>query len=259
MFAQLASRSQVQTNLVQKTAWPLIAGLALLAVASSGAEAKHKFKPYGPNFQVIVNPFPIIAPNHIVAPSNVVAPAPLQPTVIAPPAPTPILPQPPYGQVGQHKIVKPPKDTCGPTTFQMKSKLRTMLHGTGATVKHKGQRIIVNLPSNVTFDSGSAYVKPGFRPMLRRVARRLARWDHTRVRVLGHTDSIGGYQYNQGLSEARASSVASILNRNGVGWNRMRIRGFGETRPIADNYSAAGRAANRRVELTIVRRPRPGC
>jgi OOP family OmpA-OmpF porin len=70
-----------------------------------------------------------------------------------------------------------------------------------------------------------------------------------RVSVEGHTDSIGGDAYNMRLSERRAQTVADFMAENGVSRSRMDVKGFGKTRPIADNSTAAGRARNRRVEI----------
>ena len=78
--------------------------------------------------------------------------------------------------------------------------------------------------------------------------------DHaaTEIRVIGHTDSTGSDAYNQKLSVDRANSVAGYLSSRGVSMQRMIVTGAGETRPIASNDTEAGRAQNRRVEITIV-------
>ena len=71
------------------------------------------------------------------------------------------------------------------------------------------------------------------------------------VRLEGHTDSIASENYNQGLSERRARSVADWLESHGIGSDRLKVKGWGETRPAADNSTAEGRQQNRRVELII--------
>jgi len=71
------------------------------------------------------------------------------------------------------------------------------------------------------------------------------------VEVGGYTDSIGSDAYNQGLSERRAKTVADELVRDGVSAGRLTVRGYGESKPIADNSTEAGRARNRRVELVV--------
>ena len=73
-----------------------------------------------------------------------------------------------------------------------------------------------------------------------------------RLRVEGHTDSIGAESYNQGLSQRRAESVRDHLVGQGLGARRLEARGYGESRPIADNGTDEGRRLNRRVELTQV-------
>jgi OOP family OmpA-OmpF porin len=84
---------------------------------------------------------------------------------------------------------------------------------------------------------------------LDRVARSLLDWPEVRVEVAGHTDSIGTEEYNEDLSYRRARAVKDYLVSEGVAADRMDVRGFGESRPIADNASEDGRAKNRRVEL----------
>ena len=88
--------------------------------------------------------------------------------------------------------------------------------------------------------------------MLNSVSKVLAEFDQTVVEVAGHTDSTGSEQYNQSLSERRAGSVASYLRSQGVISERLITVGMGELRPVADNTTAAGRQANRRVEITMV-------
>ncbi len=79
----------------------------------------------------------------------------------------------------------------------------------------------------------------------------LNKYPQSIVTVTGHTDNTGSAGYNQDLSERRASSVASVLRTGGVSSSRIRIRGAGENQPIATNQTAAGRAQNRRVDITI--------
>lgn len=72
-----------------------------------------------------------------------------------------------------------------------------------------------------------------------------------KVEVEGHTDNIGGDNYNQMLSEQRAASVRSFLIEHGIEADAITSRGYGETRPKAGNETAAGRQQNRRVELVV--------
>ena len=80
----------------------------------------------------------------------------------------------------------------------------------------------------------------------------LKEFDKTFVEVAGHTDSTGSEQYNQALSEKRADSVAAYLQSRPVRGDRLVTVGAGENRPVASNDTPDGRAANRRVEITIV-------
>lgn len=109
----------------------------------------------------------------------------------------------------------------------------------------------VNIPSNVSFDTGKSALKPALLPVLDSVARALAQHPELRAKAIGHTDSTGTAQVNQRLSEQRALSVTSYLESRGVAAGRMMIEGRGPNTPIADNSTAEGRAMNRRVELFL--------
>ena len=114
-----------------------------------------------------------------------------------------------------------------------------------------GDRIILNMPSNVTFATDRDQVIPPFYPTLDSVALVLRKFEKTLIDVDGHTDSVGNAGYNQDLSERRANSVANYLAERGVDPRRMSAMGYGLERPIASNASEIGRAQNRRVEIAI--------
>ncbi|WP_147653709.1 OmpA family protein [Vulcaniibacterium gelatinicum] len=135
---------------------------------------------------------------------------------------------------------------------RQEAELRKRLAGSGVDVIRQGDNIILNMPSGITFDVDSAAIKPQFQPVLDDVAATLSQYHQTRIEVAGHTDSTGSEQYNQQLSERRAQSVANYLAGRGVAYARMTVLGYGETRPVATNETAEGRARNRRVEITIV-------
>ena len=124
--------------------------------------------------------------------------------------------------------------------------------GVDVTEVDNGQAILVNLPDGVTFDVGSYTIKPAFRTTLDSVADSLIQYPNSLVDVYGHTDSTGSDQYNQALSERRASTVANYLTLQGVSAARVRSQGFGETMPVDSNDTEEGRARNRRVEIKIV-------
>ena len=131
------------------------------------------------------------------------------------------------------------------------SELRAQLQGTGVSVTRVGDRIILNMPSNVTFATDQDQVIPPFYPTLDSVALVLRKFDKTLIDVDGHTDSVGNAGYNMDLSNRRANSVANYLASRGVDPRRMSAMGYGMERPIASNASEAGRAQNRRVEISI--------
>jgi outer membrane protein OmpA-like peptidoglycan-associated protein len=135
---------------------------------------------------------------------------------------------------------------------QQEMKLRQRLEGTGVSVTRIGDNITLNMPGNVTFDVNSGDVKSQFYPVLDSVGLVLTEFDKTFVEVAGHTDSTGTHEYNQGLSQRRAESVAAYLVSRNIDRQRLITVGGGENYPIASNETDAGRAMNRRVELTIV-------
>jgi len=130
--------------------------------------------------------------------------------------------------------------------------LRERLAGTGVGVTRVNeQQILLNFPADLTFDFDRDAVKSQFVPTLRDVGNVLREYEQTTVDVYGHADSVGSDSYNQDLSERRAMNVASVLISGGVIRERLAVRGFGESRPIASNATDDGRARNRRVEVYI--------
>jgi outer membrane protein OmpA-like peptidoglycan-associated protein len=134
---------------------------------------------------------------------------------------------------------------------RQEAKLREQLQGTGVSVTRVGDDIILNMPGNVTFQTNSADLNPQFFSVLDSVALVAQEFDKTVVEVAGHTDSTGSAEYNQGLSERRAATVATYLVNRGVNQQRILAYGRGLTQPIADNATAEGRAQNRRVEIRL--------
>ena len=130
--------------------------------------------------------------------------------------------------------------------------LRARTAGTDVQVIRRGDDLVLNIPSGITFAYDSASVQPQFQRTLDQVAETLAQYNQTYIDVYGHTDSTGSDAYNQTLSERRARSVADYLSSHGVQSARIGTRGYGESQPIASNDTDAGRAANRRVEVKIV-------
>jgi outer membrane protein OmpA-like peptidoglycan-associated protein len=134
---------------------------------------------------------------------------------------------------------------------RQEAKLRERLRGSGVSVTRRGDNIILNMPSNITFDTDRADVKPQFFDVLNSVAIVLREFDQTLVDVTGHTDSTGSAAHNLELSERRAGAVAEYLVAQGNNYRRFQVIGVGKSQPIASNATEAGRAENRRVELQI--------
>jgi outer membrane protein OmpA-like peptidoglycan-associated protein len=118
-------------------------------------------------------------------------------------------------------------------------------------LERDGESLRVSLASDVMFESGSARLQPGAADKLAELARVLDRYPRTRVDVVGHTDDRGTEAVNQPLSERRAAAVADAMVRAGVEPRRISTRGLGESRPVAGNETATGRAMNRRVEVLL--------
>jgi outer membrane protein OmpA-like peptidoglycan-associated protein len=122
--------------------------------------------------------------------------------------------------------------------------------GTGIEVaRTPDNRLRVNVPSDFSFDVGSAQVKPQMRPVLDQFAQGLD--PKMRVTVVGHTDSTGGEALNDQLSLERAAKVRDYLSAVGVDESRVIANGRGEAEPLAANDTVAGRAQNRRVEIFL--------
>ena len=136
--------------------------------------------------------------------------------------------------------------------------LRRQTAGTGVDVVRQGDDLILRMPSGITFPVNSYSIQPQFQATLDQVAQTLASYNQTYIDVLGHASSDGPDAYNMTLSQQRAQSVADYLAMRGVARARMGVRGYGETQPIADNATEAGRVANRRVEIKVVPVTQPG-
>lgn len=101
----------------------------------------------------------------------------------------------------------------------------------------------------VNFANNQATLLPESSATLDQAAATLKEWGDVKVEVAGHTDSVGKDSYNLALSQRRAETVRQYLIDKGIAADRLSARGYGETKPVADNATEAGRAQNRRVEL----------
>ncbi len=120
-----------------------------------------------------------------------------------------------------------------------------------AQVREEARGLIVTLPGSIYFDVNKTEVKPAMRDRLAQIAKALASVPDRHVLVEGHTDSTGTDEYNLKLSRLRGESVRSILVAGGVSPDRIESQGYGKTRPVASNATAAGKAQNRRVEIVL--------
>jgi outer membrane protein OmpA-like peptidoglycan-associated protein len=130
--------------------------------------------------------------------------------------------------------------------------LEQATQGTGVDVTRTADnQLKVNIPSDVSFDTGSAIIKPQMRAVLDPFAASLHDDAKAQLTIVGHTDSTGSEASNNLLSVQRAQSVRDYLAARGVASTRIQIDGRGEREPVADNTSDAGRAKNRRVEILL--------
>lgn len=120
-----------------------------------------------------------------------------------------------------------------------------------ANIQRNADVLAVTFRSDYLFAVGSANLNAGSFNEISRVSRVLNQYPGTNIQVAGHTDSTGSEQFNQTLSEQRASNVKNALVGQGVDPNRITTIGFGESAPVADNSTESGRQQNRRVVITI--------
>lgn len=132
---------------------------------------------------------------------------------------------------------------------KMRKELLTQLNSIMET-RETARGLIVNM-SDVLFDTGRFTLRPAAREKLAKLAGILLTHPTLKLEVEGHTDNVGGEEYNQRLSEQRASSVRDYLVSQGIPMTNIAAQGFGKTAPVASNETPAGRQQNRRVELVV--------
>lgn len=121
----------------------------------------------------------------------------------------------------------------------------------GAKVERVGEGIQVTFESGLLYDFDSDRVLPTAQTNFRELAKSLNKYPGSDLLIVGHTDQVGSGEYNQRLSERRASAASSYLVSQGVSSSRVSTRGLGETEPVASNETELGRQQNRRVEVAI--------
>lgn len=138
---------------------------------------------------------------------------------------------------------------------QQKQAMEQATRGTGVQVSQTADnRLKLDIPSDVSFDTGRSDIKSNFQPVLDRFASTLNENPATTVTIIGHTDNTGTDAINQPLSVDRAVRTRDDLASRGVNPNRITIEGRGSREPIASNADASSRARNRRVEIYVAER-----
>ncbi len=132
---------------------------------------------------------------------------------------------------------------------QLRERLRQQLNLILET-RETARGLIVNI-SDVLFDFNKYTLKPGAREKLAKVSGILLAYPGLKVQLEGHTDSVGGDEYNQRLSEQRAGAVRDYLQAQGVAGPTLTAIGLGKAGPVASNDTASGRQQNRRVEMVV--------
>lgn len=122
----------------------------------------------------------------------------------------------------------------------------------GATVVRQGEGILVKFDSGILFDIDKTALKTVAQTNLHNLATSLQNNPQTNITIIGHTDNTGSDSHNMDLSIRRAEAVRSLIVADNVNGARLTTIGKGPSEPIADNATVAGRAQNRRVEITIV-------
>lgn len=120
-------------------------------------------------------------------------------------------------------------------------------------VSEEVMKTLNNYGKVILFDSGKSTFQKGTYTVLQSITSILNEYPYSKFMVEGHTDSDGSNQLNQALSENRAAAVKNYLIENGISTDRLRSTGFGETKPIATNKTAKGKAMNRRVEISLIK------
>jgi outer membrane protein OmpA-like peptidoglycan-associated protein len=120
-----------------------------------------------------------------------------------------------------------------------------------AKVERVGEGIKITFDSGILFDTNSSGLRSTSQTDILKLAATLQKYADTNVLVEGHTDNTGTDAINQPLSEQRAQSVANAITAQSVASSRITTKGYGSTQPVADNTTAEGRQANRRVEVAI--------
>lgn len=140
---------------------------------------------------------------------------------------------------------------------KQKREMEQATQGTGiGVVQTQDNQLRLDIPSDISFETGRSDISRSFSPVLDRFANSLRDNQNTDVRIVGHTDNTGSDAINNPLSMDRANSTRNYLTSRGVSGARIQVDGRGSYAPIASNNSTEGRARNRRVEIFVGERQR---
>ena len=140
---------------------------------------------------------------------------------------------------------------------KQKREMEQATQGTGIGVTQtQDNRLKLDIPSDISFDTGRSDISRSFAPVLDRFANSLRDNQNTDVRIVGHTDNTGSDAINNPLSMDRAASTRNYLTSRGISGSRIQVEGRGSYEPIASNNTSDGRSRNRRVEIFVGERPR---
>lgn len=135
------------------------------------------------------------------------------------------------------------------------AKLQSMITSKELTVRPRNGRLIIALPNDILFDSGSTVLKPAGQKALEKIATVLATIDDRQFLIAGHTDNVpiktGRYQSNWELSTERAVNVVTFLVKKGMSPKTLSAGGYSEFDPVAANDTEANKAQNRRIEIVL--------
>ncbi|MFV8363202.1 OmpA family protein [Flavobacterium sp. ZT3P35] len=120
-------------------------------------------------------------------------------------------------------------------------------------VSEEVMKTLNNYGKVILFDSGKSTFQQGTYTVLQSITAILKEYPNSKFQIEGHCDSDGSNELNQTLSENRAHAVVNYLIENGIAEDRLKHTGFGETKPIASNKTAKGKAENRRVEISLIK------
>lgn len=155
-----------------------------------------------------------------------------------------------WASSGCTTVIRNPEDVA-PVAAAAPAPMNDAVQTSSAAPRPSVQELAEKASRELRFETNSAELKPAAISTLRELAQALADEASAKVAIHGYTDSTGGEQINKPLSVERAKSVSSVLQKSGIPTDRVSVKGLSSRRPVADNSSVDGRAANRRAEISV--------